>query len=916
VRHRGNPHTLLPALGREAELALLREFVETDGGAAALAIEGPAGIGKTTLWRAAIEHADAHGRRVLSARVRHAEQKLAYAGLDTLCGGLFDELSGELPAPQRVALETALLRAEPGPRGVLARAVATGTLSLLRVAAARAPLLLAVDDVQWLDQPSRGALAFAFHRLDDEDVRLLLASRDGGGVRELELDESRLARVEVGPLGVETLRALARERTGETLSIPAGRRLAELSGGNPFYALELVGRDLPAAGPVDSIPLERLVGDRIARLPARTRSDLGAVAALARPSIELATALTGGGSLDPAFAAGVLVEEQGAIGFAHPLLASAAYRALGPVERRDVHRRAAELAADPEERAHHLAAATVAPDAGVAAAIDAGAHAAARRGAPSTAAQLYEAAARLTPGDAPHDAAGRQLEAARQLFTAGDSRRAIEICRRLATELRPGDLRADVLAAMAWPGTVRLDEATRLCAQAVTEATTPECRARSLLLYANVAMTSSMGRALELSREALETLGDEGDPALRAWALGSLGGYEMFVNPNGDGIRMLREAAALEVSVDSAAPGLDLSPTRTLGLALFLRDEVDEGRELLEQQRQLACATGDEAGMASIAMHMTMLECRAGRLERARELADSAVRATDEGMDAATLGGTLFARALVAAYEGDEQLARELAARGIATGEAIGDRVFPVQNRGVLGLLELSLGRPEAAVEHLAGLPELRRRHAINEPGGATFVPDCIEALTATGRLEEATAELEIWERTGRELDRPRLLATAGRCRGLLAAAEGDLDAALASFEDALAEHERFECPHELARTRLAYAAVLRRAGRRRDARAQLDDALATFEALGEPLWADRARAEARRLGGRAPSDGSLTASEERVAELVAQGRSNREVAGSLFITVRTVEANLTRIYAKLGVRSRAELAARWQSPD
>ncbi|HYZ76299.1 MAG TPA: AAA family ATPase [Gaiellaceae bacterium] len=904
---------MLPALGRETELAVLRAFVEAEGPAAALVIEGPAGIGKTTLWRAAVAHAEEHGRRVLSTRVRHAEQRLAYAGLDTLCGGLFDELGEDLPLPQRVALGTALLRAEPGSRGVPARAVATGTLGLIRLAAARSPALVAVDDVQWLDDASRGALAFAFHRLEDEDVRLLLASRDGGGVGELELDASRLAHVEVGPLDVAPLRALARERTGETLSIAAGRRLAELSGGNPFYALELIGRDLLAAGPVD-LPLDRLVGDRLAGLPARTRSALGAVAALARPRVELVTALGGGRALDPAFAAGVLVEEDGAVSFAHPLLASAAYGALGPSERRGVHRRAAELAADPEERAHHLAAATVDAGADVAAAIDDGAASAARRGAPSTAAQLYEAAARLTPADERDAAARRRVEAARELFAAGDSRRGIERSRQLITELPPGDLRADALTTMACTGTIPLDEAKRLCTQAVAEARTPESRARSLLLYANVAMTSSMERAHELAAEALVALGDGGDPGLRAWALGSLGSYEMFAHPSGEGIRMLREASALEPTDQSAAPLLDFSPTRMLGLALSIRDELDEGRALLERQLALAAASGDEHSTASIAMHLTELECKAGRLERARELADAALQAADEGFDAQGLGGVLFARALVAALQGDESLARELASRGIATGEAVGDRVFPVKNRGVLGLLELSLGRPEGAMEHLEGAPEVRRRHAINEPGGATFVPDCIEALIATGRLDEATEELEIWERTGRELGRARLLATAARCRGLLSAARGDLDGALASFDRALAEHGRFECPHELARTQLAYAAVLRRAGRRRDARAQLDDALATFEALGEPLWAERVRAEARRLGGRTPSEGSLTASERRVAELVAQGRSNREVASSLFVTVRTVEANLTRVYSKLGVRSRAELAARWRS--
>jgi DNA-binding CsgD family transcriptional regulator len=197
----------------------------------------------------------------------------------------------------------------------------------------------------------------------------------------------------------------------------------------------------------------------------------------------------------------------------------------------------------------------------------------------------------------------------------------------------------------------------------------------------------------------------------------------------------------------------------------------------------------------------------------------------------------------------------------------------------------------------------------VAEPGVVRFSADDIEALIALGELEKATAGVEQLEQRGESLDRPWPLATGARCRGLLQAARGDLDAADRALQQALMEHERLPMPFELARTLLVHGTIRRRARQKRAARESLQRALEIFEQLGSPLWADKTRAELRRIGLRPPAPSGLTPSEERVAELVAAGHTNREVADALFISIKTVDSNLSRIYRKLGVRSRTELA-------
>ena len=269
---------------------------------------------------------------------------------------------------------------------------------------------------------------------------------------------------------------------------------------------------------------------------------------------------------------------------------------------------------------------------------------------------------------------------------------------------------------------------------------------------------------------------------------------------------------------------------------------------------------------------------------------------------------TEFPAAIIAAHRGRIDEARARSQRAVARAEAEGIGIGQSGHSWVLGFIELSLGDANAALVHLRRSYELRNAFML-EPAQRLELGDLLEALIAVGKLDESDDILATWEARADALDRAWALAILARCRALLLAARGDLEGAFASFERALAEHARSTDPFHHARTLLALGRTQRRAKKRGPARTTLEDVLARFERLGAPLWAEQTRGELARIGGRAPSRDELTEAERRIARLVADGRTNREVAAALFLTVHSVETALTRVYRKLGVRSRAELA-------
>jgi ATP/maltotriose-dependent transcriptional regulator MalT len=357
------------------------------------------------------------------------------------------------------------------------------------------------------------------------------------------------------------------------------------------------------------------------------------------------------------------------------------------------------------------------------------------------------------------------------------------------------------------------------------------------------------------------------------------------------------------------------SPSFALGMRLMFAGRLDEARARMQIRLDRARSLGDEPAVAAALLHQAELELRAGEWQLAsRKAAEGYERAEQIGREQ-DMSGLLSVTARLDAHQGRVQEARDAARRGIALSESCGDEVFPPLHLSVLGFLELSLGDPEAADRILRPLAARLASSGWREPSIHGELPNAIEALVELGELEEARRLLAELKDRLRRIESPWGEASAGRCEGLILAAEGDLAAALEVLERVLAVHEGLPQPFDLARTLLTLGAIQRRTKKRGAAREALERALAIFEELGATLWAEKARSELARIGGRATAGDELTPTERSVAELVAMGKTNKEVAGQLFVTPRTVEGHLTHIYAKLGVRSRAELAHRMSIP-
>jgi DNA-binding CsgD family transcriptional regulator len=925
-------------LGRDAELAEVESFIGSgSGGPSALLLEGVAGIGKTTLWRTGVSLARARGHRVLACRAAESEARLSYAAL----GDLFDFELPNLPAPQQRALDAALLRAEVEGAPPDQRAVSLASLGVLRALAASAPVIVAIDDVQWLDAPSARVLAFVVRRLEDAPIRILVALRVGSGGDPLGLGRAgpapSLHRVSIGPLREEAMTRLLRARTGGDLTRPILLRLHRIAEGNPFFALEiaraLTGQGArPAPGEPLPVPedLQALLGIRLAALPSSAADGLLVVAAAARPTEDLVVAAAArrdraSAGIGSAEKAGILQRAGGRVGFTHPLLGSTVYAAAAPQARRSVHRRLADLVVDPEERARHLALASGGPHLQVARALEeAGGHARAR-GAPDAAAELLELARKLTP---PEDGAGllrRSVEAAGYHFDAGDATHATALLEAAIATARPGQDRARIrfrLASISWLDMTRVQGLSEQALEEVGD--DAETRAAILEHLAWVGIyRGDLAFAAERATASLRWARRIADPAIRADSLSTFAMVEFLLGrPAHD---LMAEAVRLEDLAMRQGPGAQttvFTASRTChGLQLLWEGELDAAREVLHRELTEYERLGRYVVRDELLCYLAEVECRAGNWDAAARHAKEAYEIDVESGRVLGQGHMLFPRALVAALRGDVDAARRDAEEGLRRCLRNEDMLDASCNRAVLGFLELSLSNPGAAMERLEPVLAFLEELGSPEPGVIPCVPDAIEALVSLGRLDEAEALLERLERQGRTLDRPWATASAGRGRGLLAAARGDLSAARSALEQALVAHRRVLQPFELARTLLAKGEVERRAKQKRAARSTLEQALGTFQTLGARLWALRARDDLARVGGPVPPSGELTPTEQRIAQLVGQGKKNREVADALFISVKTVEANLSRIFHKLGVRSRTELsrriaATRRVSPD
>ena len=906
-------------IGRREELAALGEFVAgVPARGSALLFEGEAGIGKTALWNEGVRLGSEGGLRVLAARAGQSETQTSFATVGDLFAPVLDELPRLVPV-QRRALEIALLVREPDGPPPDERLLGVALLALVRALAKDGPLLLAVDDVQWVDAGSEHLLRFILRRLDGDPVGVLATVRGRPADTPLELERAfaGLRRFPVGPLSVAAIHRLLWERLEVNLSRPVLMRVHEAVGGNPFFALEL-GRAL-ADGRISAdslhvaVPdnLRAVVAKRLSTLPERVRETLAAVAALATPSVTglAPLASTAVDDIELARKRGVLELEGDRVRFTHPLLAPVCYDDMPLHKRRRLHRRLAELDVDPEERARHLALATAGPDEEIAVALDDAARHARQRGAAQSTAELAERAIALTPGDAVDRINRRRIIAGDASFYAGDRGKAKAMYEAVIASAPPGPLRGEAFMQLAELCVVGESHVTgeKFFRRALAEPAL-DLRLKVFIVCELAFLVLIRGESRKAARRveaALRVSERLADAELIATVLGGMA--RVRFERTG---RIQRDLVNRAIEIEQAAGLvlLDNSIARfPLAAQLGRAAHYDEARALWGE----VIAEAHERADPAVGMRLLLLasmEVAAGRW-------DEAARRCEEAMEAGRQTGrgmlkriSLTIHAEIAAYRGDDNARTEIAAL-LPLAEQAADARMTRDLVRAHATLELSCGEAEAAWRQLA--PLFADLDELDQSLARVAGSVAIESLIGVGELDEAERLLELLEEFAAHAD-TLLGPLARRCCGLLHAARRDYERSIAALKAAATEPDlpQQANPLELARTLLALGTVQRKARHKRDARESLQRAIEIFERLGARLWLEKARSELRRIGGRIGSESELSETERRIAELVADGRRNREVAAELSLSPNTVAWNLSKVYRKLGVTSRTELAA------
>ncbi|HET7027117.1 MAG TPA: AAA family ATPase [Candidatus Limnocylindrales bacterium] len=912
-------------VGRDAELeATSRFLLSIAAGPGALVIAGEPGIGKTTLWRTAVALARESGCLVLESRPLPADVRVSYTSLADLLRDLPDSAFAALPHPQAHGLRVVLRRAEPSRNGLDRRAVAAGFMSLVADLARTQPVVIAMDDVQWMDRPSARVVEHVSRRLSGSRVGLLMAVRREAGADTavgLSLDASvGSAVVEIPLAGLDrgAIDEVLRARLGRAFPRRVRARIHEASGGNPLFALEMA-RTLPDPPPVGPLAAPRsvreLVNVDVRRLPAESREVLLAIAALGAPprALVLAAASVDGASADRGLElaedAGVIVAD-GGIRFSHPLLASAVYGAASRRDRRRMHRRLAELVTDPEARARHLALGTIGPDEAVAAELAAAAEVARSRGAPDAAAELAERAIVMTPPERTEERRRRTIEAAEYHLHSGELPRAREAIVRLLEEPIRGRERGRALRLLA---DIRnhqdsFSDAIDLYREALAHAADDAELEATIELgaaWATVAV-GELPAAVAHAQNALHAARATNDPTLLAEALAVDVMVGFLV---GRGLDEVGLAEALRLEDRARRTAIELRPSLIAGYLRMYEGRFDEARRYLQRLRTTILERGVDADLPFVSGQLAWLEIWAGRLDVAdgyvQECEDVAGQIESTSIRALCSAIT----ALVRGWQGRPEELAAAAAAAESAAMATGWRLPMLWARWGRAIFALADDDPRSAEAALREMTAVVGSTGVAEPTTAAFVPDAIEALIALREIDRATSLLESFETAAIRLDRAWAQIAAARNRIQLLDSAGEADAAATLGAKTLADPRIADSPLEHARILLALGRAARRGRRRREANDALREAAERFARAGASHWAERALDEAARVG-LVRAGTALTPSESRIASMVARGMTNRAVAERLLISPKTVEATLARAYAKLGISSRAELGA------
>jgi DNA-binding CsgD family transcriptional regulator len=901
-------------LGRAVETGALEGVLAAvrDGLSGVLVLRGEAGVGKTALldW-AAGQAGEMQVARVAGAE---AEMDMGFAGLHQLLVPFLGGFEG-LPAPQRQALGSAFgLVDGPPPDRFL---VGMAALTVLTDAAAVRPVLCLIDDAQWLNQVSIEVLGFVARRLYADRVGMVFTAREGEG-RAVVL--AGLPELTVGGLVEEAAQELLATSAGGQVDRQVSGRIVADTAGNPLalveLAAELTAAELSGAEPLDwplrfEGRLDELYRSRVRALPGGTQTLL--LLAAADPTGEPALIWNAAGNLgiDPETgqAAGVerLVSWEPRVRFRHPLIRSAVYYAAPAAARRGAHQALAAVTdpgVDPDRRAWHLAEAASGPDEQVAAELERSADRARGRGGWGSGAAFLERAAALTP-DEDHQAR-RMLAAAENRLAAGEAPAARALLSLAAPRLVDGQARARArrLEGQSLYAAGQMPEATSVLLDAARMLQPLDTRlARDTLLDAFVAAQFSGGAWMAEFLQAVRSVPKVADSRASLADLLLDGFAAVGERRYADGAALLRRAIA-PLAAGQSIPDDALPHLMAVGQAAGLL--YDDSARYQMEKRWVA----ELRGRGAIAALLTALGIQLSvQVQEGRFANAEATLAEGRALSEATgyraiLGAYTWQELWALARQGREADTRQLAARMLREYAGVGKRYEILRVHGALATLELGLGDYTAAVHH--ALEALPRENIL---GFAAFA-DVVEAGTRCGERDTATAALEAFTPWALASGTDLALGLLARSRALLA----DADHAEAEYRLAIDHLQRCRLVPELARAHQVFGEWLRRQRRRRDARDQLRRAFEMFDEMSMTAFAGRARAELRATGERARprslgTEEVLTAQEAQVARLVAERLSNREIASQLFISARTVEYHLHKVFRKLGVTSRVQLA-------
>ena len=906
-------------IGREAEREVAATFVAAAvAGSAVLEIEGAAGIGKRTLFRFVVDAARQAGSTVLACGLTEVESELSFAGLTDLLRDVDTAQLELLPTPQRHALGVATLRVEPTGSTVDERTIGTGLAALLVAMADTHPLIVAVDDAQWLDQASASVLAFAFNRLGGRSLGLLTCRRSGmadqGLVATMEAPAWRreLTLSGVSPAAVFHI---VRDQQGTTLARPLLMRITEASRGNPFLALELARASASRGETTEQLvlteSLHRLVAQRLETLSGDARDALLAAACSGRPTLALLSELGMRAGVEETEAARLVSIEHGRVVFDHPLLSAAVVQSATAPAIRAVHGRLGAVTAAPEERARHFAMANPEPDALTSSALDAAAISAESRGAMVSAAELARLALDRTPAADEATVWQRRLRLAQLLHAAGAALEAGQVLADPQERCPRGRLRAEVhlvLTEIAYQ-TATTEQAIAHAQVALSEsAGDAVLRARALLSLASV--TTNGAEQARFASEAKRGLDDADvdDPILLAWAASAEVSSRFQLGQGLDCVG-LDHALLVERTGREWRSGDQVAAIRPV--LLKWADRHDDALLALAELRERAELEGNEGLLPYVVGHVPGILLRVGRFADAAAAAlEHLSLALATGQDGQRMQA-LYNVSLVDAHCGRLDAARTVGQEMLAWAQDNGDRWVEMSACAVLGFTAISAGQMQDARTWFDQWWVNSEAECVIDPGVTRFHGDHIEALIALGAITEAMAQAQILEDRAAAAGRVSAAAIAVRCRALLAATDGDQTTAIALAHAALELHAQCPIEFDVARTMLAKGVIHRRAKEKSAARQCLTEATGRFAKLGAEAFEARATAELDRIGTRVTSNLELTATERRIADLAASGLTNRQVAERSFMSAKSVEANLARVYRKLGIASRAELGAK-----